>query len=99
DALGIEILHGVLQRGGRLLQSLREGAEARLDVALLADEGVVRATRDRVGVEGRLAAEALERTQGALAAKLAEDEREVGAIRSRPRPSVVRLEHAQPSIP
>jgi hypothetical protein len=83
-AVGIEIGDGVPEGRGGLLQSFGKGVEACLDVALLADERVVRAAGDRVRIEGRLAGLALERPEGLLTAELAQDEGQVGAIRRRP---------------
>jgi hypothetical protein len=50
---------------------------------VFAKESVVRAARDRVGVERRLPAPARERTERALAAKIRDDQRAVDTLRGK----------------
>ena len=65
---------------------------------MLAQERVVRATRDRVGVERGLAAPARERTDRALAAQLREDQLAVDSLEGREVAILDRLEAGEPLV-
>src|SRR5438876_6780328 len=65
---------------------------------VLAEERVVRATRDRVGVERGLAAPARERTDRALAAQLREDQLAVDSLEGREVAILDRLEAGEPLV-
>ena len=79
-ARGIEVRARRVERGGRLGQTLGEHRQPVLGTAVSAQQDVVRAARDEIGVQRGLAAPALERLQRVLAAELGQDKRAVDLL-------------------